>query len=286
MDASWIFDAIGTRWQIDTRATLDDTVRAEILGCVEDFDRTWSRFRDDSIVADIARAPGTVRAPGAEALLDFYDELNDVSDGAVNPLIGQTLSDLGYDSEYSLRTAADPAPVPPWSSLVHDGPTITTSVPVLIDVGAAGKGRLVDLVAGLLWRAGKHEATIDASGDIYHFGTTPIRVALEHPADPARALGVVELHPEDALCGSASNRRAWGDGLHHVLDGRTGRPTSDVVATWVVVAQSCLVADGLATAHFFVEPDRLLERWDHQFVRMHADGSVIWSPDLQGEVFA
>ena len=282
----WTFDAIGTRWQIDTRAALDVTARAEILSLVEDFDRTWSRFRDDSIVADIARSSGVRTMAGAEPLLDFYDELNDVTDGAVNPLIGQTLSDLGYDADYSLRASSDPAPVPPWSSVVHDGPTLTTTDPVVIDVGAAGKGRLVDLVAGLLWQAGKRESTIDASGDIYHCGTEPIRVALEHPGDATRALGVVDLDPEDALCGSASNRRSWGDALHHVLDGRTGRPTSDVVATWVVAPQSCMIADGLATAHFFVEPAQLLERWDHQFVRMHADGRVIWSPDLRGEVFA
>ncbi|MGA8850543.1 MAG: FAD:protein FMN transferase [Aeromicrobium sp.] len=282
----WNFDAIGTRWQIDTRTTLDDAIRSEILRCVEDFDRTWSRFRADSVVSDIARTPGVRTVVGAESLMDFYDELFDATDGAVNPLIGQTLSDLGYDADYSLRAVPDPAPVQAWSSVVHEGPRIATTAPALIDVGAAGKGRLVDLIAGLLWQAGAHEATLDASGDIYHRGTTPIRVALEHPRDRTRALGVVHLDSEHALCGSASNRRAWGDGLHHVLDGRTGRPTSDIVATWVLVPQSCMIADGLATAHYFAEPDRLLERWDHQFVRMHADGRVVWSPDLPGEVFA
>ena len=88
-----------------------------------------------------------------------------------------------------------------------------------------------------------------------------------------------------ALCASAANRRAWGEGLHHVLDARTGRPTTDVIATWVLAPHSCMIADGLATAHFFADPEPLLERWTHQFVRMHADGRVVWSPDLQGEMF-
>ena len=70
-----------------------------------------------------------------------------------------------------------------------------------------------------------------------------------------------------------------------MLDGRTGRPTRDIVATWVV-ADSCLVADGLATAHFLAEPARLMSRFDHEFVRMHADGRVEWSPDFPGEVFS
>ncbi len=39
-----------------------------------------------------------------------------------------------------------------------------------------------------------------------------------------------------------------GTGLHHVLDGRTGLPTNDILATWVV-------ADVPATALFFAAPD-------------------------------
>ena len=35
-----------------------------------------------------------------------------------------------------------------------------------------------------------------------------------------------------AIAASAANRRAWGDGLHHVLDAVTGEPVRGVVATW------------------------------------------------------
>lgn len=283
---AWTFEAIGTAWQIDTPHPLSPGVQVDVLARIEEFDRTWSRFRDDSTVSDIARSPGVWAVPDSEGLLDFYDALHDVTDGAVNPLVARTLSDLGYDAQYSLRASEAPTAVPPWSALVRDGSTLTTVDPLLLDVGAAGKGLLVDLVAAALGDAGHCAGTIDASGDLYHLGPDQLRVALEHPGDATRAIGVVELEPEDALCGSATNRRTWGDGLHHVLDARTGRPTTDVIATWVLAPQSCMIADGLATAHFFADPDTLLERWDHQFVRMHADGRVVWSPDLQGEMFS
>ncbi len=211
--------------------------------------------------------------------------LHAATGGAVNPLIGRTLADLGYDADYSLTASEVVADVPSWTSVTRSNSVITTTEPLVIDVGAAGKGFLVDLVSTVLWSAGRNAYTIDASGDIYHNGTSPIRIALEHPADPSRAVGVAELEPEDALCGSATNRRAWGDGLHHVLDGRTGRPTSDIVATWVVVPHSCMVADGLATALFLAEPDQLMPRFTYEFVRMHADGRVEWSPEFPGEVF-
>ncbi|AWB93677.1 FAD:protein FMN transferase [Aeromicrobium chenweiae] len=282
---AWAFEAIGTAWQIDTREPLPADVEADVLARIDGFDRTWSRFRDDSLVTRIAREPGEWLLPDeAGALLSFYDELHAVTDGAVNPLVGRTLADLGYDADYSLVAAADPAPVPRWESIRWDAPMLTTHEPVLLDVGAAGKGLLVDLVTALL-AAHAAEATVDASGDIRHGGSAPLTVALEHPADPTRAIGVVDLAPGTALCASATNRRAWGSGLHHVLDARTGRPTEDVVATWVVAPRSCMTADGLATAHFFAEPGVLAERFPHDFVRMHADGRVEWSADFPGEVF-
>lgn len=283
---AWTFDAIGTTWRIDTRAPLADDVRATVADCVEAFDQRWSRFRDDSMVAEMARGAGVWDIGDDASLLDLYDTLNTVTAGAVNPLIGRALSDLGYDAAYSLRSVAAPAAVPAWSSLRRHGSSISTAEPVVLDVGAAGKGRLVDLVAGLLRDAGLEEIIVDAGGDVHHAGSAPIRVALEHPGDPTRALGVVDLAPSHALCGSAVNRRVWGDGLHHVLDGRTGRPTTEVIATWVLAPRSCMLADGLATAHFFADPDVLLERWSHHYVRVHADGRVRWSADLPGEMFA
>jgi thiamine biosynthesis lipoprotein len=283
--ASWRFTAIGTAWRIDTPEPLAGPVVAEVLDRIERFDRAWSRFRDDSLVSDIARSPGAHAMPAeADALLSFYGELDAVTGGAVNPLVGRTLADLGYDADYSLVASAEPAAVPPWSTVAWRSPTLTTSRPVLLDVGAAGKGLLVDLVAAIL-RRHVDAVTVDASGDILHAGAAPLRVALEHPADPTRAIGVAVLEPGLALCASATNRRAWGDGLHHVLDGRTGRPTEDVVATWVV-ADSCMVADGLATAHFMTDQAGLVGRFRHEFVRMHDDGRVEWSLDFRGEIFA
>jgi thiamine biosynthesis lipoprotein len=281
---AWGFEAIGTAWQVDTREPLAPDVRAAVLDRIEEFDQAWSRFRDDSLVADVARGSRRRQLPDeAERLFELFTELNDVTDGAVNPLVGRTLSDLGYDASYSLTASTRPAAVPPWSSVELSGGVLTTAEPVLLDVGAAGKGLLVDEISSIVGRE-VDQFTVDASGDLYHGGTAPLRIALEHPLDASRAIGIAEIAPRDALCASATNRRTWGDGLHHVVDARTGRPTDDVVAAWVV-AGSCMLADGLATAHFFAEPDVLMGRFEHQFVRMHADGRVMWSPDFPGEIF-
>ncbi|MEJ7635055.1 FAD:protein FMN transferase [Aeromicrobium sp.] len=284
--SAWQFEAIGTSWQIDTARPLAPGIAVAVTDRIDEFDAVWSRFRPDSVVSQIADRGGAwLLGEESRALLDLYVELYDATDGALTPLVGRTLSDLGYDATYSLRSAEHPAAVPDWDTIDWSYPELVAHEPVLLDVGAAGKGCLVDLVAEVLSESGVMEFTIDASGDLLHCADAPLRVALEDPRDPTRAIGVAELGDGRALCASATNRRAWGDGLHHVLDGRTGLPTNDIIATWVV-AESGLLADGLATAQFMAEPSRLMTLFDHEFARMHTDGHVEWSADFPGEVFA
>ncbi len=82
-----------------------------------------------------------------------------------------------------------------------------------------------------------------------------------------------------------ANRRAWGDGQHHIIDALTGQPTAAVVAAWAL-APTALVADGVATALFFDPDPDLLRRHHVEYVRMYADGRVEHSPSFPGEVFA
>ena len=256
-----------------------------IAARVEAFDRTYSRFRDDSLVTRIATTAGTFAFPDdAGELFELYRRLYESTDGAVTPLVGRTLETLGYDRGYSLRPAASPAAVPRWEeSLAWNGRELTTVRPIVLDVGAAGKGYLVDIVGRLLDEANVDSFVIDASGDILHRGGAPIRVGLEHPLDTTRAIGVVDLAGA-SLCASASNRRAWGDGLHHIIDATTGLPTNRVIAAWAI-APTALEADGLATALFLAEPTRLAESFDFDFVRMFSNGRVERSANLNGELF-
>jgi thiamine biosynthesis lipoprotein len=287
---SFAFEAIGTHWEIGTAAPLAPDLRTGIQTLVEDFDRTWSRFRADSLVTQVARAShgGRFRFPAdSVALFDLYDRLVAATDGAVDPLVGRDLELLGYDASYTLRpdAAAIAARDTPevWARDVRrEGSVVETDRPVVIDVGAAGKGRLVDLVAQQLLDGGVADFVVDGSGDLRHAGREPLRVGLEHPTASNRVIGVVELENR-SLCASSVNRRAWGEGLHHVLDGRTRRPTTAVVATWVL-ADDAATADGLATALFVAEPTQL-SAFDHTWVRLLADGRVQWSNDFDGELF-
>ncbi|PVE93314.1 FAD:protein FMN transferase [Microbacterium sp. TPD7012] len=280
--ATWRFDAIGTRWEIETAVDLDESDRAAVTDEIARFDREWSRFRTDSDVARLGREGGALVSADAGVMLDAYRDLSGATDGAVNPLVADSLVALGYDAEYSL-VAGEPVRAPAtWDERVSwTDAAATASTPSLIDVGALGKGRLVDLIMAVLADA-PGDLVVDAGGDMHVRGGA-VRVGLEHPYDPTKAIGVVEVR-DQALCASAVNRRAWGDGLHHVLDARTGIPVRTWAATWAL-APDAMRADAVATALFFDGGPALAERWGVEWVRMTTDGRVQRSPGCPAEIF-
>lgn len=292
---SFSFEAIGTHWEIETQGALSTILRQGIAQRIEAFDAVYSRFREDSLVSRIATAieGGCFEFPmDSIALFALYDRLHAATDGAVDPLIGAALERLGYDRTYSLVCTSHSTSleehaeeVVTWSKdVLRNGTSLITKRPLVIDLGAAGKGYLVDIVSDMLSDAGFDQFVVDGSGDMRHSGASSIRVGLEHPFDSQLAIGAVDLCGR-ALCASAVSRRAWGNGLHHVLDAHTGMPVRDVIATWVI-AGNAATADGLATALFFVGPEQLVEQFDFTFVRMFADGRVEFSQNLEGELFS
>ena len=279
---SWRFEAIGTHWEVETTDPLPDAARAAVAAEIERFDREWSRFRGDSDVTRLSRVGGVLISDDVGAMFDAYRALSAATSGAVNPLIAGGLEALGYDADYSL-VAGDPVAAPAdWERRVSwTGTEVAATAPVLLDVGALGKGRLVDLVFERL-ASFPGDLVVDAGGDIRARGAA-VRIGLEHPYDATKAIGVVELQGR-ALCASAINRRAWGSGLHHVLDARTGLPVRTWAATWAL-APEAMVADAVATALFFDGGVEIATSWGVEWVRMSTDGRVQRSPGCPAELF-
>ncbi|TQK20041.1 thiamine biosynthesis lipoprotein [Microbacterium sp. SLBN-154] len=279
----WRFEAIGTRWEVGTAHALTAADRAAVAVAIESFDRAWSRFRDDSVVTVLADRGGAVPAPtDTDLLLSRLTEIADATGDAVNPLVGGVLSRRGYDAQLTLNDrGAEPAPA--WRDVLSwTSDALSLSRPATIDVGALGKGRLVDIVHGVLTERVAGPLVVDASGDLRVSGAD-LRVALEHPYDSTRAIGVVTVSG-GAVCASAVNRRRWGQGLHHVLDARTGQPVRTIAATWTF-APDALTADAIATALFFDGGSEIAHRWGVEWVRMTTDGRVEWSPGNPADLF-
>lgn len=275
---SWGFDAIGTRWAIETSKPVD-ALKKTLLQRIDLFDATYSRFRSDSVVSKVAEKSGAYHfTDDSVELIQFYRLLYEMTDGAVSPLIGGLLVAAGYDKDYSLISKT-PNHVPKWDEvMIWKESTVTTTRPLTLDFGAAGKGYLVDILAGLLEKSGINEYIIDASGDIRVKGYRQI-IGLENPYDPSEVIGSVAIE-NASICASSSNRRRWGQ-WHHIVDPRSLKPVDKVVASWVI-APTTMEADGLATALFFVSPEKLE---GYESVRLMANGKIERSPGFMGELY-
>ena len=288
MDA-WAFDAIGTRWQIDSRRR--STPRPEPRSSRLASRTSTAPGRGSAPTrscADIARTPGVRTVPGAESLLGLLRRAGRRHRRRRQPL----------DRADALRPRAT---------------TPTTRCgrrPIRRRFGAVVGGRASrpdhhhDRPGADRRRRGRQGSSRrpgrrTAPAGRHPRGHTVDAAATSTTAVPRRSgsrwsIPVIRRGPSGSSSSTpgshcAAPRPTAAVGRRAAPRASTaapGDPTVDVVATWVWSRQSCMIADGLATAHFFAEPDRLLERWDHQFVRMHADGRVVWSPDLPGEVFA
>jgi len=283
------FDAIGTAWTVDIYTPVSAQTAAKIEAAVHariaEYDANYSRFRDDSLVAAMAHTAGTYRLPeDAQPLLDIYHELYMLTDGAMTPLIGQTLSDAGYDAQYSLQSKRLTAP-PSWdAALDYVYPQLRIKQPVLLDVGAAGKGYLVDIVTELLAQHGVTSCCVDAGGDIMYrdAAARPMRVGLEHPDNDGQVIGVATI-VNQSICGSAGNRRAWGE-YHHIINPHLLASPRHIQALWVI-ADSALVADALTTALFFVPAKMLNTDYTFEYAIVHSDYSLERSAGFPGEFF-
>lgn len=116
-----------------------------------------------------------------------------------------------------------------------------------LDPCAVVKGWSVQRAADLLAAAGTKAFCVNAGGDVVAAGG-PWRVGVRHP-ERADQLCVVLTITDGAVATSARYER--GD---HIVDGRTGRPATDLLSL-TVVAPTLTEADATATAAFAMGAD-------------------------------
>lgn len=285
----WQFEAIGTHWWIGiyqpADAALLQNLKADISARIDVFDKTYSRFRADSLVSRIAKQSGKYQFPAdAPVLFDFYRSLYNATEGLVTPLIGRALADAGYDASYSLKPKAITT-TPDWDDVMEvRGAVLIAKQPVLLDFGAAGKGYLADIVANILRQHNITHFCVDASGDMVcqGFGGQPLRIGMEHPDNSSQAIGVVQM-ADGALCGSAGNRRQWAQ-YNHIMDPKKRCSPAHVKAVWVT-APTAREADGLTTALYFASAQKLRSLFTFEYAMMYKNGELHRSPAFSAEIF-
>jgi FAD:protein FMN transferase len=227
-------------------------------------DRACSHFREDSELAEVNRAGGRTVAVGGllfEALQVALRAAR-LSDGDVDPTVGQAVRALGYDRDFAALPATGApllrvAAVPGWRRVQLDRRRRSVRVPagVRLDLGATAKALAADRAALQASRAAGCGVLVSLGGDLATGGQPPaggwaVRVTDRHDAAPGADGETVRVR-DGALATSSTTVRRWRRGdqqLHHLVDPATGRPAPEVWRTVSVAAASCVDANTAATA--------------------------------------
>ncbi|MEO5949726.1 MAG: FAD:protein FMN transferase [Candidatus Saccharimonas sp.] len=249
------FDAIGTHWAIEVISAQEftDELIATIHDTVDLFDQRYSRFREDSLIAELARK-GVVINPPTEMLemLDFAKDMYDISDGAFTIAVGATLHRMGYGKRVHGREINRTL----WDEIVYSREKIVIPKGEMLDFGGFGKGWLVDKIVEILREADMKEFIVNGGGDLYCQSETPIEFRLEDSRDEMKQFGQTRI-TSGALAVSNTIKRTWHDGdesKHHIIDPVADDSSdSGVIATYIR-ADTALVADTMATI-LILRPD-------------------------------
>ena len=239
--------------------------RERVEQVVDRFDLACSRFRDDSELIALNGSAGTpVRV--SPLLLEAVEaalRAARVTDGDVDPTVGEALIALGYDRDFDEigaagATATRIASVPGWQTVKvdHAAGTVSTARGVVLDLGATAKALAADHAAADAGAViGDAGVLVSLGGDLSIVGPAPpdgwrVRVTDDHRSDVTAPGQWITLRA-GALATSSTTVRRWetdGGSAHHLLDPATGRPVASPWRTVSVTAASCLDANIASTA--------------------------------------
>ena len=278
----WAADKADARRAAD--AAIADVARIEAK---------YSRYRNDSLTAQINRSAGAAAVPidpETAALLRYADRCHALSGGRFDLTSGALRKAWHFDRIPPRlpddATLAAAQRLVGWPDVEWDERSIRLPRPGMeIDFGGVGKEYAADRAATLCLEHGIAHGLVNLGGDVRVIGPqpdgAPWRVGICHPrpagGDGAAAIAGIDL-ADGAVATSGDYQRFMAiDGRRycHLLDARTGWP----VAHWQsisVVAPLCVVAGSCATIAMLLAEDALafLDAQGFDYFAVAADGTA------------
>ncbi len=228
-----------------------------VRGVLAEVDRTCSRFRPESDLSRANRAPGRRVAvdPLLVSAVEAAVAVAEETGGLVNPLLGRTMVELGYDRDFGVlqsegRTTHQRIDPDAWRRLELGEGWLRVPAGTALDLGSTGKAWASDLAAATVGHLLDVGALVSLGGDIAVAGTDTWPIEVRERPEAAQSDELVWLSG-GGLATSSTMVRRWRRGgaeRHHVLDPRTGLPAAEVWRTVTATGPTCVAANAAATA--------------------------------------
>jgi len=218
----------------------------------------------------------------------------EATEGLVTPTLGSALVGAGYDRTFELVrlrgawTVRETVPrLDAWRDIRLDVARGTLCVPrgVELDLGATAKSLAADRAAAVVTSATGCGVLVSLGGDIAVAGDAPVtgwivRVADDHEAPLEGGPAIAVSTGGIATSSTVVRRWATDRGVaHHVIDPRTGLPSTTTWRTVSVYAASCFDANVATLGALLIGRDAT--QWlDARRVHarlVHQDGAVAYA---------
>src|SRR5581483_4131789 len=260
------FTALGTIARVVTtdNGRLDAAVQA-VRTELEAIDLACSRFRPDSELSRLNAAGGATLgvSPLFAAAIEAALRASRLTDGVVDPTVGDALIRLGYDRDFEIAhgqtapVSLEIRPTPGWQLVQLDrvARTVRLHSGVILDRGATAKALACDRSAEAAASAAGCGVLVSLGGDIAVAGKAPAEGWTVLVTDDSHAsidgAGQRVRIVSGGLATSSTTVRHWcrgGASLHHIIDPRTGLPAQPCWRTVSTAAGTCVDANTAATA--------------------------------------
>ncbi len=242
-------------------------------------ERDWYAFGNGELArvnGQLAQGqPAPVSADLAPLITRALD-LHARSGGLFDPGVCALVRLWQFDSEAALATAT--ATGPPPAAVIQalrqsqgtlaeahfDGRTISVARPLCIDLGGMAKGTALERARLVLRQRGIGNALLNIGGSSQlALGRKATRLWYIGLKDPqgSRVFGRLALAPGEAASTSGNYERGYTKNhrrYHHILDPRTGAPTTETAGV-TVLARDAELADAASTALMVAGPSRFRE---------------------------
>lgn len=234
-----------------------------VRGQLASFDVACSRFRTDSEIERVNGAAGrwVEVMPLLVDAVEVAMRAAALTDGDVDPTVGEALIVLGYDRDFAAVLPSGPStgglrPAPGWRLIEIDRTSSRIRVPlgVRLDLGATAKALAADRGAAAAAELAGCGVLVSLGGDIAVAGAGPaegwtIGLADSHLDEPEPGQSV--RIGDGGVATSSTTVRRWSRGgqtVHHVIDPSSGGPAREVWRTVTVAAATCVDANTASTA--------------------------------------
>ena len=292
--ASLAFRAMGSPVEVTLwgdRVVIDQLIEL-VPARMEILEQSWSRFRADSELSRNNAHAGNGEMVISDDLRELAASMLDaatLTQDLFNPTMARVMDALGYSVDFNKITvdtaAATALPGISSPSGIHlQGNLLSLESGIALDPGALGKGLAGDILCRELLAAGATGVMANIGGDVVASGT---------PGDDNWSVGVInELDRNEiiamvdtdavslAVATSTTARRVWGEGIHHVIDPRTGTVSTTDLVQATVVAEQGWVAEAFATAAMvlgFNEAQTFLKNMEISYYLVRNNGEVAFA---------